>query len=243
MTTPPPGTEQWLWVVEPFGTFGPTFQGEGPSTGQQALFIRLSRCNLACPGCDTPESWDWSRYDPRTASRRVAVDDLARWALDDESTELVVLTGGEPLLQQPSVAALARALAVAGRRVEIETNGTQAPRPELVAAVTRFIVSPKLAAFGAGMSRERRIVPGALHLFVATGKAVFKFVVSSVADLTEIATLEREFGLAPVWVMPTGITRDEVLDGLGVLADPVLVRGWNLGGRLHIVLWGNDRGR
>jgi 7-carboxy-7-deazaguanine synthase len=54
-------TGQRLRIVEPFGEFGPTFQGEGPSAGRRALFIRLSHCNLSCPGCDTPESWDWSR--------------------------------------------------------------------------------------------------------------------------------------------------------------------------------------
>ncbi|WP_220729580.1 hypothetical protein [Streptomyces radicis] len=37
--------EDELIVAE---TFGPTFQGEGPSAGQQAVFIRLSRCDLSC---------------------------------------------------------------------------------------------------------------------------------------------------------------------------------------------------
>ncbi|MDQ3757733.1 MAG: 7-carboxy-7-deazaguanine synthase QueE, partial [Actinomycetota bacterium] len=28
--------------------FGPTWQGEGPSVGRTAAFVRLGRCNLAC---------------------------------------------------------------------------------------------------------------------------------------------------------------------------------------------------
>lgn len=67
---------------------------EGPSTGQLALFIRLSHCNLSCPGCDTPESWDWSRHDPRTESRWARIDELLRWVHEHKSAELVVITGG-----------------------------------------------------------------------------------------------------------------------------------------------------
>lgn len=236
-------TRQRLRIVDPFGTFGPTFQGEGFSTGQRALFIRLSRCNLSCPGCDTPESWDWSRYDPHTDSCWVSIDELVRWIDGQRSTDLVVITGGEPLLQQPGLVPLIKALAERGRQVEIETNGTRIPTLELVAAVTRFTVSPKLTAFGRGMSPEHRIVPQALHAFAVSGKAVFKFVASSVADLDEIAELEQEFQLAPVWVMPAGSNHEEVVAGLRALADPVLAHGWNLTGRLHVLLWGAERGR
>src|SRR5437588_8479601 len=112
--------------------FGPTFQGEGPSAGQQAMFIRLTRCNLSCPGCDTPYTWDWSRFDPAVESRRIAADELIAWCLES-STQLVVITGGEPLLQQRGLAPLVASLTHAGRRVEIETNGTRTPGPDLLA--------------------------------------------------------------------------------------------------------------
>ena len=39
--------------------FGPTHQGEGPSTGRLCGFVRLARCNLSCLWCDTPYTWDW----------------------------------------------------------------------------------------------------------------------------------------------------------------------------------------
>ena len=54
----------WLIVAECFGVETPTFQGEGPSCGHPALFIRLSRCNLTCARCDTKYTRDWSRFDP-----------------------------------------------------------------------------------------------------------------------------------------------------------------------------------
>lgn len=222
--------------------FGPTLQGEGPSTGWQALFIRLSRCNLACPACDTSYTWDWSRFDPAAESRRIPVDELVDWVLGS-SAKLVVITGGEPLLQQPGLVPLAQALACQGRRVEIETNGTRTPSPELSEAVAQFTVSPKLSTFGTGMGETRRIHPAALRAFVSSGKAVFKFVITAPADLDEVTELEEQFGLSPVWIMPEGITREVVLSGMAWLAEEALPRGWHLSGRLHVLLWGDERGR
>ena len=220
--------------------FGPTFQGEGPSAGQQALFVRLSRCNLSCRWCDTPYTWDWSRFDPHAEARRLPVPEVARWLLQ-QPVRLVVITGGEPLLQQRRLLPLVVELAAAGRRIEIETNGTIPPDPELAAAVWAFNVSPKLS--GSELPRPRRLVNRALEELAATGKAVFKFVVTAKAELAEIAALVDAHGLAPVWVMPEGTTSDRVLAGMRELAEAVLAQGWNLTPRLHVLLWEDARGR
>ena len=127
--------------------------------------------------------------------------------------------------------------------MEIETNGTVTPSPDLVEQVAAFNVSPKLAAFAAGRDVERRINPDALAALVASGKAVFKFVVDSIADLTEIGELQARFGLAPVWVMPEGVASKVVTARMRELAEPVLARGWNLTTRLHVLLWEDTRGR
>jgi len=231
--------ERPLLVAE---TFGPTLQGEGPSCGRQALFVRLSRCNLSCPSCDTPYTWDWQRFDVRAETHRLTVLDILDWALG-YPTELLVVTGGEPLLQQDLLVPLVTALGAAGRRVEVETNGTIVPVTAMVEAGTRFNVSPKLASFAAPGDAQRRINPQALRALVATGRAVFKFVVSSVTDLTEIADLQRQFDLRPVWVMPEGTTTERLLEVMGAVADEVVARGWHLSTRLHVMLWGDVRGR
>lgn len=106
-----------------------------------------------------------------------------------------------------------------------------------------FNVSPKLASFAAAGDARRRINPEALRALVATGRAVFKFVASRVADLEEIADLQREFDLRPVWVMPEGTTTERLLEVMRALADEVVARGWHLSTRLHVMLWGDARGR
>jgi 7-carboxy-7-deazaguanine synthase len=220
--------------------FGPTFQGEGPSSGRRAGFVRLGRCNLDCSWCDTPYTWDWQRFDPAAELRREPVDALVG-RLAAMAPEIVVVTGGEPLLQQRGLVPLARACHERGWPVEVETNGTRVPDPALVPLVARWNVSPKLA--NSGVAADRRIRADALAALLATGRAVFKFVVEGEDDLDEVAELVGAHGLRPVWLMPQGTDPATVLDGLRHLAEPALARGWNLTSRLHVLLWGDERGR
>lgn len=231
-----PSERRSLLVAETFTSF----QGEGPSAGQPAAFIRLSRCNLTCGFCDTPYTWDWSRYRPDAEAARRTPGYLAAWALA-QPTRLVVMTGGEPLIQQAALIPLADRLAHAGRQIEVETNGTIAPLPQLTGLVSQFNVSPKLS--GSGMPASTRLVPAALAALAATGKAVFKFVICRAQELAEVAALEAEHALTPVWVMPEGTGEQAVVEGMRALADEALARGWNLSGRMHVLLWGDQRGR
>jgi len=229
--------EGTLLVAE---VFGPTFQGEGPSAGQQAMFVRLSRCNLHCPGCDTAYTWDTSRFDLRQHSHRALVAEVLDQVLD-ATPPMVVITGGEPLLQMSAVTVLVEHLRAAGRRVEVETNGTVVPSSRLIDAVTAFNVSPKLPSFAA--PADRPVSPRALRILARSGRAVFKFVATSPGDLTGIADLVDRFGMAPVWVMPAGTDSAAVLTGMRAIAEQTLQRGWNLTSRLHILLWEDERGR
>ena len=220
--------------------FGPTVQGEGPTAGRRAGFVRLGRCNLDCVWCDTPYTWDWDRFDPAVEVTPLPTSEVVA-RLDAMTVERVVVTGGEPLLQQRGLLPLLVALGDRGWVVEVETNGTIAPSPAVAAAVTAFNVSPKLA--NSGIPLTRRIRPAALGALVETGKAVFKFVVAEASELDEVAALVSAHGLAPVWIMPEGTSAAVVSSRLAALADPVVARGWNLSTRLQVLVWGDERGR
>jgi 7-cyano-7-deazaguanosine (preQ0) biosynthesis protein QueE len=219
--------------------FGPTWQGEGPSLGRRAGFVRLGRCGLACTFCDTPYTWRWEDHDPAVelTTREVAgvLDELE--AMD---VGLVVVTGGEPLLQQSHLPPLLRPLRARQVEIEIETAGVIPPTPDIVELVTRFNVSPKLA--NSGNDLERRYRPEVLRALQATGKAAFKFVAVDASDLDELAVMVAECGLTNVWVMPEGTDPATVVDRSRALIEPVLARGWNLTTRLHVLLWGDRRG-
>jgi 7-carboxy-7-deazaguanine synthase (Cx14CxxC type) len=126
-----------------------TLQGEGANAGTAAVFCRFSGCNLwsgrdedrataQCQFCDT----DFAGTDGTGGGKFEAADDLARAcratcsASADDKT-LIVLTGGEPMLQvdQP----LIDALHLRGFKIAIETNGTL-PVPD---TIDWICVSPK----------------------------------------------------------------------------------------------------
>lgn len=223
--------------------FGPTVQGEGPSAGQRAMFLRLGRCNLTCRWCDTAYTWDWRglngvAYDPRLELHDETLSTLSS-QLMHSGVELVVVTGGEPLLQQRTLARLARALVLGGYRVEVETNGTLAPGDELVEYVELFVVSPKLAH--AGMMPSQRIRPDVLRRFEDVGGAVLKFVVTTPQDLDECDRVRRHAPELPAWVMPEGRDAKTLDVRMRLLAGEAIRRGYHVSDRLHVRLWGDQR--
>jgi 7-cyano-7-deazaguanosine (preQ0) biosynthesis protein QueE len=228
-------TAELLTISE---VFGPTFQGEGPSVGQRAGFVRLGRCNLDCDWCDSKFSWDWSNYDP---DKELSTSDTGAvlHQLEGMHVDLVVITGGEPLLQQHAIVPLLEGCRERAWRVEVETNGTIRPAVN-AGLVTQWNVSPKLA--NSGIPLPRRYRPDVLRAFEATGRAVFKFVVTAPAELDEIAGMADECRLSTIYVMPEGIDAATVTGRLQELAEPVLERGWHLTPRLHILVWGDRRG-
>ena len=125
-----------------------TLQGEGMQSGSRAVFLRFAGCNLwtgreqdrasaQCRFCDT----DFVGTDGEGGGKFHRADELAghveaRWG-EGRDQRLVVITGGEPMLQLDEK--LVEALHERGFRVAVETNGTL----PAAAGVDWICVSPK----------------------------------------------------------------------------------------------------
>lgn len=216
--------------------FGPTVQGEGPALGTRCAFVRLGRCNLACTFCDSAYTWDWSRFDPAKELTEMTVDEVVE-RIAEMGVNTVVVTGGEPLLQRSKLEPLVREFGARGWKTHVETAGTLPWETDLI---DQWVVSPKLA--NSGMEAERRLNFDVLRSFARKG-AAFKFVALDVTDLDEIAGIVEQAGATNVWVMPEGTTPAVIAARTALLADAVVARGWNLTTRLHILAWGDERGR
>lgn len=129
-----------------------TLQGEGGQAGMPAVFCRFAGCNLwsgreedrasaICRFCDTDfVGTDGTLGGKFTDAAALAARIAAQWPRHDRAHRLVVLTGGEPLLQVD--AALVDALHAEGFRIAVESNGTLAA-PE---GIDWLCISPKAGA-------------------------------------------------------------------------------------------------
>src|SRR5260221_9897412 len=103
-------TKTALPVMERFYTL----QGEGFHQGRAAYFIRLSGCDVGCVWCDVKESWDAEKFEKSTVESLIA-------NVKKTPAEIVVITGGEPLMH--NLDALTNELKNAGLKAHIETSG------------------------------------------------------------------------------------------------------------------------
>lgn len=228
-------------VVETFVSL----QGEGPSAGEPALFLRLGNCNLTCVWCDTRHSWDWAVFDRAEEVEDFEPDELFERlvGLLPSHVNLVVVTGGEPLLHQTAIApVLDRLLARRpDARVEIETNGTIAPTSDLRDLVHLFVVSPKLA--NANIPEKRRLRPSALSEFSRL-RSVLKFVVNGPDDVREAGEVAATCGFphSRVWVMPQTTSTEDLGPLIAALAPAAIEAGFKVSSRLHVLAWDDARG-
>lgn len=231
--------------------FGPTIQGEGKSIGREVMFLRLSLCNLHCIWCDTPYTWNWigtkfehpDKFDKAKEIHDVSNQDilakLAELQPDGRLVRSLVISGGEPLIQQKELISLMEGLRFFGWWVEIETNGTINPVKELSSLVNQFNCSPKLENSGNDKHlRERSHVLRALGL---NPKFTFKFVISKDEDIEEVLRLVREYGLTQVYLMPEGRTKEELLSREGSVKELCSQHGFTYTPRQHVILWGTKR--
>lgn len=225
-----------------------SLQGEGVSQGQPAAFLRLGRCNLTCTFCDTPYTWDFEKYSFDEELRELNVEEVSAWVFSESPGRLIV-TGGEPLIQQKLLVELfdqvdeRRDLAGQAREiVEIETNGTVLPVPGLVSRVQQWNVSPKLG--NSDQPSERAIRPESLGLFATLTNAYFKFVVRDESDAEEALALVRSFQIATerVLFMPEARGPAELSERGPKVAALALGARVRYSGRLHLELFGGGRG-
>lgn len=223
-----------------------SLQGEGLLVGVPSSFVRVAGCNLRCTWCDSPAS-SWT---PTGAPQELdeLVDFCAR------GPRHVVLTGGEPLLF-PAVAPLSQRLRAAGHHVTVETAGT-VWLPEL--ACDLLSLSPKLAHSTPWQRAPRlaqrheaaRLDLGVLTRLLTAFPWQLKFVVRAAelaADLAEIEGLLRALAVPAgerhrVLVMPECVDPAALTASYRALVGACIERGFRLGERLHIALFGHTPG-
>jgi len=219
-----------------------SLQGEGMLVGTPSVFVRLAGCPFRCRWCDTVYAWDFAageELDPAQIAEQVNL-----WPC-----RFVVLTGGEPLTG-PDLAVrsglvdLSHRLQAAGKHVTVETSGVLFV-PDL--ACDLMSVSPKLAnaAARAGAHQADRLDLETIRRLIHAYPYQLKFVVESPEDVEEVRQVLGRLGeleTTRVMLMPQASTPEELLRKSPVIAEACKQTGLRFGPRLHLLLWGRQRG-
>lgn len=261
-----------------------SIQGEGPSMGVPCYFIRLSGCNLECGGRGSTKSgllhdnatWRCDSMEVWTKGTKMSYQEILDKLRGRENVFAniaggahIVITGGEPLLQQKKIVAFLQELHADYNAwltdnmawmwakdvyVEVETNGTVLPIPELLLSelelngrpaniiVSQWNVSPKLQ--NSGMPKAARISRGPLQTLVAA-KAYFKFVIEDEHDFFEVCSDYIEPYQIPsvsTYLMPAADNDSDLTRVSQVVAQIAMDNALRFSSRLHIHIWNQATG-
>lgn len=219
-----------------------TVQGEGRSIGRLAYFIRLAGCNLWCQWCDSLHS-----VDPKLFKGQTFAIDYSQIPTD---CHLIVITGGEPTLFDLSSIRTRLLEENPSREIEIESNATRFPGREF-ADQFRWNLSPKLKSSlqKSPEQDQKRLVQMQQWADYARqsslNNVIFKFVITSPADLDEVLGLVEKYQLPKnlVFLMAEGQKPEsQSLQAVNYILEFAKAHGLNFSPRLHIMFWGQKRG-
>jgi len=221
-----------------------SIQGEGPTAGHPALFMRFQKCNLHC------ESAQWV-CDTQEQMQKAFDFDLEKDIIQDwdrlKEVNRIVFTGGETMLYQKQILDIMKFINEKDIYpfVEIETNGTQFIKSFMDEIWPRiqFNCSPKLS--NSGNSKEKRYKLEALKMIAEEPESTFKFVIASQQDKEELLTDFKwlfDIYKDKIWLMPAGYSRSQQWIAAPEVAKLAMELNVKLSLRMQVMLWDTKKG-
>jgi 7-carboxy-7-deazaguanine synthase len=214
ITKPSFGDGSVLAIKEVFATL----QGEGPFAGEPSVFVRLGGCNLQCKFCDT----DFDN--PVDMSLEQLLFDIKQFSFNGtkQVIKLVVITGGEPLLQP--IENLCDKLIAQGYKVQIETNGTICRE---INTDVFIICSPKAGINGYSLVRDDMLAR----------VSALKFIVSKSNHLYDNVPENKEYQEKEIYIQPMDeLDEEKNKENLKYCVDLCLEKGYKLSMQLHKII-------
>lgn len=231
-----------------------SIQGEGCTTGVPSIFLRLAGCNLMCGGqgtqfdkelhngatwrCDTIEVWMQAK------SKELSEVFTPLQMTQFKRGYHLIITGGEPLMQQGKIIELINYLQDELRMkpfIEVETNGTIEPNEQMKEFVNLWNVSPKLS--NSGNERDMRFKPDVIAILATLPRVQFKYVISSREDFKEaLNSFIHIHGTELTTLMPAGENEELLTKTRQEVAQICIDEGIRYTDRQHIVIWNQKTG-
>ncbi len=209
-----------------------SIDGEGPSAGELATFIRFQGCNLRCSWCDTIYSWEKDNI-----SESLNTEQIYDYIKENRAVN-VTLTGGEPLIQENINELLSILNCDHNLKVHIETNGTVDIEPFKKKHLNNnisYIIDFKLPS--SNMTDKMNFN----NLKVVGKNDVYKFVVGSQEDLKIAYEIINKYDLTSkclVYLSPVSgnIDMQEIVEFM----KENKLNNVRLQVQLHKIIWNKD---
>jgi organic radical activating enzyme len=171
-------------------------QGEGNLLGRRAIFVRLNGCNLSC-------SWCFQNTRKETMSSKEAASTIRSlsWAGQGPRINRVVITGGEPTLQD--IIPLMTDLSVDKYLIQVETNGT-CDNLDFTKWANWWTVAPKPGFFTLKNSWNPNNIQWADEM---------KFVVTPQLTINDILFYSENFR-GEIYLIPQGNKKENVVNAV-----------------------------
>lgn len=216
-----------------------SIQGEGPSIGQPAIFIRMSGCNRNCTWCD-------SNYH-KHIDKNLNSQSILNLLIQNPNCNRLIFTGGEPFLQQNEICdfLIKNWLILRNKKIEFETNGSIEIEKSLKTIIDnnlykfQFNVSPKLYSSG---NKSISCLYYQFKEIKEPNNVIFKFVYVK-NYFFEITNFVHGVKISPenVFIMPEGATKIEQEFLMDEVVEYCKLYGFTFSPRLHVLIWDIDK--
>lgn len=255
-------------------------QGEGRHTGVNSIFFRTAGCNYLCGGKKAADKYEGTEFEDQTLamSNGLASKEYGDWVCDtinewmDSSSSSVeeiyqrfedegwtdaldngahlILTGGEPMVQQEQLTDMVNYFQEQGHEpfVEVETNGSIFPDEETRQNIDQYNISPKLS--NAGMKKDVVYHPENMERYgelneEEQGNADLKIVVNDKDDWEEVRNdyVEQDwFDKENIFLMPAGLNQEKIGMSDQDVAELCVENDLNYSDRLQVRIWNEVTG-
>lgn len=161
-----------------------SIDGEGPTAGELATFIRFQGCNLRCSWCDTTYS-----FEKEGIKEVLSAKEIYKYIKQNNAIN-VTLTGGEPLIQEGIDELLGLLDKDENLKVHIETNGSVDIEPfKKKYKNIVYILDYKLPSSKMTNKMNKN------NLKIVENKDIYKFVLGNMEDLKVAYGIIKEYDL------------------------------------------------
>lgn len=206
-----------------------SIDGEGLRTGELAIFIRLSGCNMNCSYCDTKYALK------KTSGTYMSIDEILA-EISKYNCKNITLTGGEPLLFKESNDLIEKLLEK-GYKVNIETNGSI----DITKYLGKCLITMDYKLPSSNMEKYMNLS----NLEKLTENDVLKFVTAE-SDFDKIEEILKNYKLkCYIYISPIfeKIEPYKIVDFIKKLSGDIDMSKVRVQVQLHKVIWDpNERG-